>query len=549
MDTSPKMFCFVLCCLVFGLISGIVQGAVKAEWVTLSNPDRGGVGDTGPYDYGVMGDALERISTRIPQGFEPTWESLKKNYRIPSAWPGTPTTSIASVSNSLGRVEKVELIGAAEPLSFSQGNFGLTVNLPEQQPGKHSFVLNITGLEITPEAALSFDFGSGTAASGYTQVLPTMAYTEDRGFGFEPEAVIEAIDRGGDDTLRSDFVTSDKPFLFSVRLPEGNYKVTLIVGDAEGESAATVKAEMRRLMLEKVETKPGQFQTRTIAVNIRTPRIEGGRQVRLKDRERTTEAVAWDDKLTLEFNGKRPCLCALQIERVENIPTVYLLGDSTVCDQPLEPWNSWGQMLTRFFEPEAAIANYAQSGESIRSSLGAGRFDKVWSIIKPGDYLFVQFGHNDMKSQASDALETYRKDLVTIVAEARKRGAVPVLLTSMERKGGIVTDTLGRYPEIVRDVAAETGTALIDLHAMSKALYKALGTNLDNAFQDGTHHTNYGSYELAKCVVQGIKDSGLDLSRNIVDDFQSYNPNDPDSFESFAVPPSPMRTAVTPLGS
>ena len=228
---------------------------------------------------------------------------------------------------------------------------------------------------------------------------------------------------------------------------------------------------------------------------------------------------------------------------------MYLLGDSTVCDQPLEPWNSWGQMLTRFFKPEVSIANHAQSGESVRSSLNAGRFSKVWKIIKQGDYLFVQFGHNDMKSREPKALETYKSDLMNIVSETKKRGATPVLVTSMERKNGIKNDTLGDYPAVVREVAAETGSALIDLHAMSKVLYGALGPDLDKAFQDGTHHNCYGSYQLAKCIVQGIIDNKLKLAEYIVDEFGGYDPARPDPVESIKVSPSPVGTAVKPLGS
>ena len=146
---------------------------------------------------------------------------------------------------------------------------------------------------------------------------------------------------------------------------------------------------------------------------------------------------AWDDKLTLEFNDKRPCVCGIEITKADDVPTVFLLGDSTVCDQPKEPWNSWGQMLPRFFKPDVAVANHAESGESIRGSLGAGRFDKVYSLLKKGDYLFLQFGHNDMKDRDPNALATYKANLKRIVAETRKRGATPVLVTSMERKGGI----------------------------------------------------------------------------------------------------------------
>ncbi len=401
----------------------------------------------------------------------------------------------------------------------------------------------------SPLTAFKFDFGAGRVAAGYLQVTADTIYDNERGYGFEPGAVVEAIDHGGDDTLCGDLVTGGKPFLFSVKVPEGNYRVTIALGNGAGESATTVKAELRRLMLENVRTSAGAFETRTVIVNVRTPKIADDGEVRLKDRERKTEWGAWDDKLTLEFNGSRPCVCALEIASADDVPTVYVLGDSTVCDQPREPWNSWGQMLTRFFKPEVAIANHAESGESIRSSFGAGRIDKVMSLMKAGDYLIVQFGHNDMKDHSPDALTTYKSNLKKLVAEVRAKGATPILVTSMERKAGLSRDTLGQYPETVREVTREDNVALIDLHATSKIFYAALGDDLEKAFQDGTHHNNYGSYELAKCIVQGIRDSKLDLARHIVDGFQGFNPRQPDPVESFVMPASPEVSIVKPEGS
>src|SRR5690606_29250168 len=116
----------------------------------------------------------------------------------------------------------------------------------------------------------------------------------------------------------------------------------------------------------------------------------------------------WDDKLTLEFNGARPAVRTIEIAPSPEAVTVFLLGDSTVTDQPHEPWNSWGQMLTRFFQPGVAVANHAESGESLKGSLRARRVRKVLESISPGDYVFIQFGHNDMKDKAVDALEKYR---------------------------------------------------------------------------------------------------------------------------------------------
>src|SRR4029077_13504085 len=123
----------------------------------------------------------------------------------------------------------------------------------------------------------------------------------------------------------------------------------------------------------------------------------------------------------------------------------------------------------------------------------------------------VQFGHNDMKSKKPNALEQYKSDLKQVVEETRAKGGTPVLIASMERKAGVEGPTLEGYPEAVRQVARQEKCALIDLNAMSLVFYKALGTNLDKAFVDGTHHDNYGSYELAQCVVDGIKADHLPL--------------------------------------
>ena len=237
----------------------------------------------------------------------------------------------------------------------------------------------------------------------------------------------------------------------------------------------------------------------------------------------------------------------LQIEKAD-MPTVFLIGDSTVCDQPAEPWNSWGQMLPRFLKPDVAVANHAESGETIHGSLGAQRFEKVFSQMKPGDYLFVQFGHNDMKNHATNALEIYKSDLKKVVGRTRSLGGTPVLVTSMERKNGVEQGTLMGYPQTVREVAKEENCALIDLHAMSRIFYRALGADLGKAFQDGTHHNNYGSYELAKCVALGIQQDKLPLAKFLVDDF-SFEPAQPDDVNNMELSVSPMVSKEKPLGN
>lgn len=396
--------------------------------------------------------------------------------------------------------------------------------------------------------ARQFTFGSGSAGAGVTAVAPEMAYTRERGFGFEPGAVLRA-DGGG--------LASAAPFFFSVAVPEGNWRVTVTLGDATGESVTTVKAELRRLALEQVRTAKGETATRSFTVNVRTPKFPGG-EVRLKEREKTTEAWAWDEKLTLEFNGPRPCLRALTLAPATNTPTVFLLGDSTVCDQPREPFASWGQMLPRFFAPDVAVANYAESGESLRSSFGAKRLEKVLSVIRPGDWALIQFGHNDEKERGADvgAFTTYQASLRQFTSALRGRGAQVVLVTPMHRRtfgdGGKLRNSHGDYPAAVRRAAQEESVPVIDLHTMSAQLYEALGPEKSGVLfksGDGTHHNNFGAYELAKCVVAGIRANKLPLAKFLADDVAAFDSAKPDAVEQFAVPASPQSTNVKPDGN
>ncbi len=388
------------------------------------------------------------------------------------------------------------------------------------------------------KTSFKFNFG-GPPSPEAVAVSPFDVYSTAAGYGFEP---------GGRVVVSDGCVTGATPFYFSVKLPEGNYRVTVTLGDNTSPSTTTVKAELRRLMLYHVQTAPGRFVTRSFIVNLRQPKITGDGEVHLKSREKTGEWMDWDDKLTLEFDDLRPCLRALAIEKA-SVPTVFILGDSTVCDQPFEPWNSWGQMLPVFFKPEIAVANHAESGETMADSLAGNRFKKVFSLMQPGDYLFIQFGHNDMKSKKPEALEQYKSDLREVIGETRARGGVPVLVASMERKAGIAHPTLEGYPRAARETAQQEHCALIDLNAMSVVFYQALGTNLDKAFVDGTHHNNYGSYELAKCVVQGIEQDHLPLAKYVVDDFKGFDPAHPDPVDVFYMPASPRRSLVKPLGN
>jgi hypothetical protein len=141
-----------------------------------------------------------------------------------------------------------------------------------------------------------------------------------------------------------------------------------------------------------------------------------------------------------------------------------------------------------------------------------------------------------------------------MVGEARERGATPIVVSSMNRltfgPDGKIANSLGDYPEAVRQVAAEEHVALVDLNAMSKPFYEALGpvdAHLAFAGKDTTHHDNYGSYELAKCVAQGLRDAKSPLASYLID-LPVFNPAHPDPPASFAIPAEPAVKTETPYG-
>jgi lysophospholipase L1-like esterase len=215
-------------------------------------------------------------------------------------------------------------------------------------------------------------------------------------------------------------------------------------------------------------------------------------------------------------------------------------------------------MLPRFFKAGLAVANHSESGESLKSSWGAERLEKVVSLLKPNEYVFLQFGHNDEKEKGEGvgAFTTYKTDLKKYVAEIRKHGGRPVLITPMHRRtfgpDGTVTNSHGDYPEAVRQAAAEEQVPLIDLNAMSKPFYEALGPEKSKlAFKDGdaTHHNNYGSYQLAKCIVQGIRQNKLGIEKYLMDEIPPFDPAHPDSVETFEFPASPPSSSDKPYGS
>ncbi|MGD1032517.1 MAG: rhamnogalacturonan acetylesterase [Opitutaceae bacterium] len=405
-----------------------------------------------------------------------------------------------------------------------------------------------------------FQFGAEKAAPGYTLVAPDAMYSEETGYGFETGSAVTAVAGEDSDPLHCGAVTSSKPFAFSITAPEGNYRVTVTLGDPKSDATTTVKAEVRRLMVEHLHTGAGQFETRVFTVNVRTPKISTGGMVDLDSREwdkAANKAISrsWDNKLTITFGDAHPAVAALEIQKVDDAITVFVLGDSTVVDQPGAPGGSWGQMFTRWFKPEVAIANHAESGETLKGFLKERRWDKVLDSIKPGDYVLIEFGTNDSKSSGpqnmypnqdfsetyAPANTTYRELLRRFVADAQKRGAHPVILSPSARSGEVAhPGSLSAYADAAMATAKELGVPSINLNEMGMELNAALGPDAGKQFGDHTHHVEYGSYMQAKCVVEGIKRDNLPLARYIVDDFGEFDPSHPEPTPAhYTLPPDP----------
>lgn len=349
--------------------------------------------------------------------------------------------------------------------------------------------------------------------------------------------------------------------------------VDVELGGDDVESATTIKAEDRRLLARDVRVPRGGSQIVRFLVSTRHPCIppaDGGPAATVGLKPREKGSASWDDHLSLEFLGEHPRVRRVTIGPVqrEDVTMVFVAGDSTVTDQGSEPFAGWGQMLPAFFGPRACVANLAQSGLTLDSFERQRRLAKILADMRPGDFVLVQFGHNDQKDkrEGAGAFTTYAEGLRRYVEAIRSRGGRPVLVTPVARRrfdsDGSVVESLGDFPEAVRRVAAEQGVPLVDLNAASKQLYQALGKERSKlAFvhgsfpgrreplKDDSHFSNYGAYEIARCVVEAVRTAVPELAALLRSAVGPFDPSQPDDLATVTIPPSPPHSAEVPDGS
>lgn len=366
-------------------------------------------------------------------------------------------------------------------------------------------------------------------------------------------------------------VKSNAPFTRNIEVPDGNYKVTVVLGSKKKAGKTVVRAENRRLMVDEVATKKGQFKTVEFVVNKRTPEIEKGKRVKVKDREKNYNT--WDNAINLEFTGAAPAVKEVKIERDTTATTIFLCGNSTVVDQPYEPWASWGQMIPRWFGPEVAISNNAESGLTAGSFLGSYRLDKILTMMKKGDYVICEFGHNDQKEKMAGAGAWYNfsYNLKVFIDKVRAKGGNIIFVTPTQRRRfddathSKILETHGDYPDAMRAVAKREGVPVIELHDMTRTFFETLGyenskkalvhypantfPGQDKPLADNTHFNPYGAYEIAKMVVMGMKQLNLPIVKNLRSDWKDFNPAQPDDYNKFVWYNSVQQDVTKPDGN
>ncbi|GGN45896.1 lysophospholipase L1-like esterase [Actinoplanes campanulatus] len=292
----------------------------------------------------------------------------------------------------------------------------------------------------------------------------------------------------------------------------GVYDVSVVLGSADEAAVTGVRAEARRMMLGEIATEAGRYAHRSFAVDVREPEGE------------PTKVTSGTPGLTLTFTGSAP-----RVERVtvrparRHGPTLFLAGDSTVCDQDTFPYTGWGQAIPQHLRRGVTVANYADSGESTGSFLAE---PLLWAAMLPrvgrGDVVLLQFGHNDKTTTAED----YRANLTRMITELRALHAKPVLVSPPVRRRFDASghlDAVARHtnglgvdlPAEMAAVAGEQAVPYIDLTADSAALVEGLGVEgskpiyLYNELRDNTHFSEYGADRIGLLVLARLAELRL----------------------------------------
>ncbi len=218
---------------------------------------------------------------------------------------------------------------------------------------------------------------------------------------------------------------------------------------------------------------------------------------------------------------------------------VYIIGDSTAANkQPSAyPETGWGMELQSFFDTQVKVDNRALNGRSTKSFLNEKKWESILTTLKAGDFVLIQFGHNDQKidkPETGTSLAEYKSNLIKYVKETQARNAFPILMTPIMRrsfKDGVFNDTHLGYPDVVRKLADSMHVPLIDMHRKTEKLIVQLGdlpsiklfnhvdsghVNYPTGKKDNTHLSPGGAKVIAGLVVEGIKEVKTPLTKHLL---------------------------------
>jgi lysophospholipase L1-like esterase len=290
--------------------------------------------------------------------------------------------------------------------------------------------------------------------------------------------------------------TGSNPITCTIPVPaNGNFNVTVELGSSTAASTSRVQAELYRIVVPPVTLAAGAYSQQTFSVNVRAEDHDG--------------YDAPGMVLNVLIDGAAPALHGLGYAAA-TMPTLFVVGDSTVCDWDpafanLGPEErGWAQEFSQFLKPGLAVANYADSGDTAGSLYG--KFASRGAVMKAGDYLFIQFGHNDQKSQSD--IDNYKANLMKYITDARNKNATPILFSPVGRKAATLANPgFAGLDQQARDLAKSASVAFVDLTTLSINYYNTLADRsvLFATPTEGTHFSGTGATAVSSLVANALK--------------------------------------------
>lgn len=345
-------------------------------------------------------------------------------------------------------------------------------------------------------------------------------YDEEIGYGRVNWEIKSKYDYLTVDETSCAFVgnTEELPFYYRIEVPHaGNYKIRWTIESSVEESLITLFVQRRRCVLKNKKLTKGEGFTWEGIVNV-SPIIPRNHTDRHEDHGIDLTVIGANFKVE-----------SIEVEEVQ-VPTLYLMGDSTCTDQiaqyPYNPFGSycgWGQMFSLFVNDKLGLTNHAQSGRTTESFEEEGRWSIIEESLKPGDYVFMQFGHNDQKLAHLDAKGGYANNLRSYVRRIKDKEGIPVIITPVSRSlwngpDHSFNDLLIDYANACKEVAEEENVTVVDLHGKSVAFILSQGPIEATKYfypGDRTHFNDFGGEVMARLVIEGLKETDLGFGQYI----------------------------------